>query len=195
MKWHLILFSLILFTPEIAASQDIRRCVRPDGTIIFTDKSCSDDDIEKQVNQVAATKTPNKKTYPTPPSCNRTTSELLYSVRTAIDMRDANLLARHYHWAGMSSAQAENILNRLELVVTYSLMDIRLLYSGVSANTISPDEDAYALDSSSEPLAETHKQEQAYAIKIVQYHSTASSQQQSTVFKLQPYYGCYWIRF
>ena len=128
MKWHVILLTLYLLIPHLASAQDIRCCVKSDGTITFTNKSCAEDEIEKQkLQKNTASSLNTKKTYSVTPLCNRTINDFLYSVRTAIDMQDANLLTKNYHWVGVSNQQANKVFTRLEKFVEKSLIDIRLM--------------------------------------------------------------------
>jgi hypothetical protein len=192
MKWYVILLALFLLSTKLAYAQDIRRCVKSDGSITFTDKSCEEDEIEKQkIQKNTTTNFGAKRGYSAPPSCNKTTKDLLYSVRTAIDMQDANLLAKNYHWTGVSNQQAEKIFDRLEKIVTNSLVDIRLLQASNTPNSDIPSDSNLDLKQNSP----NYLPSSSYALKIVQQNKSTSTQQLSTVFNLQKNYGCYWIRY
>ncbi len=192
MKWLIYFFATLLLIPNIAYAQDIRRCVKNDGTVTFTDKSCNDDEIEKQrASQNSAVNSNKKKIFSAPPACNKTVDDLLYSVRIAIDSHDVNQLAKNYHWANVSNQQANNIFNRLENIVAKPLIDIRLLQS----STPLIKEQIPDIDSTVDTQSTIEAPKNSYAIKIVQSAVSASNQQQSTTFKLQQNYGCYWLRF
>ena len=192
MKWLIFLLALHLFVANFSYAQDIRRCVQSDGTVTYTDKSCADGEVEKQKTQPYSSIQKNtKKIFTAPPMCIKNTAELLYSVRIAIEAHDANQLAKNYHWSNVSNQQANNVFNRLESIVSKPLIDIRLLQSNSQIST-----DQIPNTESNEDSQNTIKpSNNSYALKIVQYNKSATSQQLSTIFKLQQHYGCYWIQF
>jgi hypothetical protein len=106
-------------------------------------------------------------------------------------MQDANLLAKNYHWTGVSNQQAEKIFDRLEKIVTNSLVDIRLLQASNTPNSDIPSDSNLDLKQNSP----NYLPSSSYALKIVQQNKSTSTQQLSTVFNLQKNYGCYWIRY
>ena len=195
MKWHWaagLYLSAILHT---ALAQDIRSCVGADGSVVYTDKSCVDGELERIQPQAVQPATAGKNYMALPPGCDRTPADLLYGVRTAIDSQDVNQLAKHYHWPGVSDAQAENILNRLQALVLRPLVDAQLLYQvPIEPSYIEPSD---SLDGTSE--AENTLQASTpgspYALKVLQYRTNNGSEIQSSQFKLQRYFECWWIRY
>ncbi|MBP7370528.1 MAG: hypothetical protein KA902_03725 [Arenimonas sp.] len=192
MKRHFIWLLALYFCSSSLHAQDLRRCVRDDGSLVFTDKSCSESEVEKQVVQDLPIAQPGKKIVPLPESCSHSTDELLYNVRTAITMQDVNQLAKYYHWVDLSSTQAENILNRLELVVAKPLVDIRIIRSGQDHND---DDLADLTDLAVEFQSVLPVQQQsAVALKVIQYRAN-STELESTQFMLKRHFNCWWIRY
>lgn len=143
-----------------------------------------------------------RSTIPLPPSCDRTPDDLLYGVRSAIDMQDVNQLAKHYHWPNVSDAQAEKLLDRLEKLVNSPLIDIQLLYPAEpepEAYSFEQVETADATDSMEDDLSSLYQaaspRRAPYALKVSQYQSTVNTQTQTSTFHLQRYFDCWWIRY
>lgn len=190
MRRYFICFIVTLFFPSLALAQEFRRCVSADGSVIFTDKSCLESQTEKQVvADIPITNTGMKPLIPVPESCNHSTSGLLYNVRTAIDMQNVNQLAKYYHWVGLSDVQAENILTRLELLVSKPLADIRLIQAHQASTPVeSIEQDTDAESQPAEPPSSP------IGLKIIQYQSNGT-ELESTQFRLQRNYNCWWLRY
>jgi hypothetical protein len=172
-------------------AQDVRRCLQSDGTVVVTDGVCAADATEKASVAEPILRTPGlpkRAGIPAPPACNAGAVDLQYSVRTAIDMRDINQLAKHYHWPGVTDAQAETLMDRLEKLLLKPVLDIQLLYSQVAPEPgldyRSPDEVDIELSART-----------PYGLKITQYQSSANDTLQSTTFRLQRHFNCWWIRY
>ncbi len=205
MKWHVAFLLIAVNCLHFAHAQDVRRCVRADGTIVYTDRVCAEQEQEKPQQLPAATPMTNSSTgtrlyIALPPSCNRSPDELLYGVRSAIAMNDVNQLAKHYHWLGVSDAQAEQLMTRLEVLANSPLVDIQLLYPAVaesdpflsSADTSTED----SLDESQNSDAPSPQKHSApYALRVVHYTTNTNSQTQSSTFHLQRHFDCWWIRY
>jgi hypothetical protein len=172
-------------------AQDVRRCLQSDGTVVITDGVCATDAIEKARVPEPALHTPGlpkRAGIATPPACNAQIEDLQYSVRTAIDMRDINQLAKHYHWPGVSDAQAEQIMNRLERLVLKPVLDIQPLFAQARPE---PDFDYVSPDE----IANAQSAQAPYGLKITQYQSNANDTLQSSTFRLQRHFNCWWIRY
>lgn len=190
MRRYFICFIAIHFFPNLALAQEFRRCVSADGSVIFTDKSCLESQTEKQVvADIPITNSATRPLIPLPESCNHSASGLLYNVRSAIDMQNVNQLAKYYHWIGLSDAQAENILTRLELLVSKPLADIRLIQAHqASAPIDSSEQDIDSESQSAEPPSSP------IGLKVIQYQSN-NTELESTQFRLQRNFNCWWIRY
>jgi hypothetical protein len=206
MKWHYVFLMIALTCSHYLRAQDFRRCVREDGTIVFTDHVCAVQEHEK-TSQLTAIAPINNKNASTkarvnlPPSCNTSPEELLYAVRSAINMNDVNQLAKQYHWPGVTDAQAEQLMNRLELVVNSPLIDIQLLYptNAVSETLLTNTDVDFIKDGRDEPADtysnSTPRLQAPYALRVLQYISNTNSQTQSSTFRLQRHFDCWWIRY
>jgi hypothetical protein len=179
-----------LFLPCQAFAQDFRRCVSADGSVVFTDKSCLESQTEKQVvAEIPITNSASRPAFPLPESCNHSASGLLYNVRTAIDTQNVNQLAKYYHWVGLSDVQAKNVLTRLEQLVSKPLADIRLIQAyqaSAPVDTIEPEIDAeiQVAEPPSSPIG----------LKVIQFQSN-NTDLESTQFRLQRNFNCWWIRY
>ncbi|MBP6299165.1 MAG: hypothetical protein KA365_02005 [Arenimonas sp.] len=104
-------------------------------------------------------------------------------------MQNVNQLAKYYHWIGLSDAQAENILTRLELLVSKPLADIRLIQAHqASAPIDSSEQDIDSESQSAEPPSSP------IGLKVIQYQSN-NTELESTQFRLQRNFNCWWIRY
>lgn len=209
MNWHLVfLLSISVWTQSVHA-QDVRRCARADGSVVYTDGRCTDEQNEKPpvVTERSGTVTSLPGNGPRsyvamPPSCSRTPDDLLYGVRSAIDMRDTNQLAKHYHWLNVSDAQAEQLMDRLEMLVNSPLLDIQLMYpaEAVSGQPVSGHEAGFdaegGLDEAIDDYpAAAYRHVPPYALKLMQFQTVTGTQAHSTVFRLQHHFDCWWIRY
>lgn len=184
-----------------ASAQDMHRCQRADGSVVYTDRLCEPEQIEKPVPPPAAPAVPQsprsgRAGLPPPPACSKSPDELLYSVRSAIDMKDVNQLVKNYHWVGVGQEQSEALLTRLDAMVDRPLLDVQLLYPEMVT-----DADAVSVPA---PESNTDEGENAYreplqkppyGLKVMQYRSNTATETVSTVFRLQRHYRCWWIRF
>jgi hypothetical protein len=127
------------------------------------------------------------------PSCDRTPEELLYSIRSAMDMQDINQLAKHYHWPGITDARAEKILTQLEDLLKNPIVDIQLLYP-YAPDQVQPQLLTQADNTENMSNADQPKQRPTpYALKIIQFQSDTKTQ--THIFKLQQHFECWWIRY
>ena len=205
MKWHFVFFMLALTCSQYAHAQDVRRCVKADGSMVFTDGVCAEHEQEKLQTPPAIIPNNSNRigTRPyvaLPPSCNRSHDDLLYGIRSAINMNDVNQLAKQYHWVGITNAQAELLMNRLEVLVKNPLIDIQLLYPAEPENeeTLVDQEhesEAYLDDAGELDAAQQARRAQPYALRVVQYLSNTNNQTHSSTFRLQRHFECWWIRY
>lgn len=189
-RYFIICCIVALFLPCQSLAQDFRRCVSADGSVVFTDKSCLESQTEKQVvADIPITNSSIRPLIALPESCNHSASGLLYNVRTAIDMQNVNQLAKYYHWVGLSDVQAENILMRLELLVSKPLADIRLIQAyQASAPIDASEQDIDSESQVAEPVSSP------IGLKVIQYQSN-STELESTQFRLQRNFNCWWLRY
>jgi hypothetical protein len=200
-RFVILCFMFLAALSVEANAQDLRRCQRADGSVIYTDRQCESGqgEMATQIPNNAPAK-PGVRAMAPPPACSQTANDLLYNVRIAIDSHDVNLLARSYHWPGLGDAQVESVLNRMDALVQRPLVDIRLLYpeSTVNPEKLITDADIASDDLKSNPDAEysaVNHTPTPYGLKLQQYASSTSSEILATRFGLQRHFNCWWIRY
>ena len=173
------------------ADAQIRRCTRPDGEVVFTDRACAD------VGGVARTKpsvdSPVYGGKSWARGCSRNLRDLIFEVTAAIDSRDVNRLAAVYNWAGMSSRNGYAVLGRLDVIVNRPLLDVsavlpapRLSVDAGGGMTVSG-----AVDARDYPGA-TVVRGRPVALRVEQTLSNGSTPSRTT-FGLRRHMGCWWI--
>jgi hypothetical protein len=188
-----------LFAGNAASAQDMHRCQRADGSVIYTDRLCEPEQTEKPAaSDAGTTPQPPARTgrtgLPPPPACSRSPDDLLYSVRSAIDMKDVNQLVKSYHWVGVSQEQSESLLSRLDAMVDRPLLDVQLLYPEPKTQAPSDMPEQGSSDTEDYTYQEPPRTLPS-ALKVMQYKSSTATETVSTVFRLQRHYQCWWIRF
>lgn len=173
----LLVMTAVWCWPTSAAAQ-VRRCVGPNGTAIFTDRRCQDiGSVEHPAREPTAGRGRGHRL-----GCARNLQDLVYELTTAIDARDANRLASVYHWTGMSSSQGYAVLARLDGVVKRPLVDIApvmpVTTGGVDGNL----------------YPQTTVRRAPVALRIDQTLANGSTPSR-TVFGLHKHFDCWWVRF
>lgn len=117
--------------------------------------------------------------------CARTLQDLVYEMTSAIDGRDVNRLASVVHWVGVSTRNGYNLMGRLDAIVNRPLVDI----VSVSPRAAETGE----ADSEGDYYPQTTVRKAPVALRVEQTLSNGSTPSR-TVFGLQRYVGCWWIR-
>ena len=182
-----------------ASAQDMHRCQRGDGSVVYTDRLCEPEQTEKPATASSGSQTPQasrsgRTGLPPPPACSKSPDDLLYSVRSAIDMKDVNQLVKSYHWVGVSQEQSESLLGRLDAMADRPLLDVQLLYPELETQTL-PDSSESELYDAGDYSTREPTRTLPHALKVMQYRSNTATETVSTVFRLQRHYECWWIRF
>ena len=182
-----------------ASAQDMHRCQRGAGSVVYTDRLCEPEQTEKPATASSGSQTPQasrsgRTGLPPPPACSKSPGELLYSVRSAIDMKDVNQLVKSYHWVGVSQEQSESLLGRLDAMADRPLLDVQLLYPELDTQTL-PDSSESELYDAGDYSTREPTRTLPHALKVMQYRSNTATETVSTVFRLQRHYECWWIRF
>ena len=191
---------LYLLLADCAASaQDMHRCQRADGSVVYTDRLCEPEQTEKPATASSGSQTPQasrsgRTGLPPPPACSKSPDDLLYSVRSAIDLKDVNQLVKSYHWVGVSQEQSESLLGRLDAMAGRPLLDVQLLYPELDTQTL-PDSSESELYDAGDYSTREPTRTFPHALKVMQYRSNTATETVSTVFRLQRHYECWWIRF
>jgi hypothetical protein len=112
---------LLLAGPGLAgaAAAQVRECAYPDGTIVFTDKSCDALGAQPAPQGLAARLLPRYRN-----ACARDLQELMMGLSTAIEVGDVNELATYYRWTGLSTRAGYDAMARLEAIAGRPLVDI-----------------------------------------------------------------------
>lgn len=154
----LLLAPMAAFAPADAGAQTILKCNAPDGTTIFTDKSCEafgatlDRDLAfegaenaapGELRDAPATITGNGVVGGGfgINGCARTRGELIAGVRESISRGDVNRLANYYDWAGMGTSAAFATMERLDRIARNTMAAVAYDYPQPSYDYARP---AYA---------------------------------------------------
>jgi hypothetical protein len=189
----------LLLAGSASSAQDMHRCQRADGSVVYTDRLCEPKQTEKPAAALSEPQVPQasrsgRTGLPPPSSCSKGPDDLLYSVRSAIDMKDVNQLVKSYHWLGVSQDQSESLLGRLDAMADRPLLDVQLLYPELETQTL-PDSSESELYDAGDYSTREPTRTLPHALKVMQYRSNTGTETVSTVFRLQRHYQCWWIRF
>ena len=189
----------LLLAGSASSAQDMHRCQRADGSVVYTDRLCEPKQTEKPAAALSEPQVPQasrsgRTGLPPPSSCSKGPDDLLYSVRSAIDMKDVNQLVKSYHWLGVSQDQSESLLGRLDAMADRPLLDVQLLYPELETQTL-PDSSESELYDAGDYSTREPTRTLPHALKVMQYRSNTATETVSTVFRLQRHYECWWIRF
>ena len=171
-----LMLLLFLCFAAFPAAAVVRRCVAADGTLVFTDRRCADVGAVERAPTDTAPAIANQPGYRS--ACPRTLRDLVDELQVAIDTRDVNRLAAMYQWAGLSSASAYRVMDRLEAIVDRPLVDIGPVYSGGDAQ--------YATEST--------PRRAPVALRLEQTLANGSTPSR-TVLGLRRALGCWWVAF
>ena len=173
----LLVAGTVLAFPATASAQ-VRECIDPGGTPVFTDRQCSDIGAAER-KRTAQRTSPSVRLHQG--GCDRNLQDHVYEMTTAIDGQDANRLAAVYHWAGMSGRTGYSILDRLDAITQRPLVDI------IPVMPMTPE----GLDGFYYPQASVRQQ--PIGLRVEQTLANGSTPS-STTFGLQRHLGCWWIK-
>lgn len=205
---HPVLAAALLSAVAIAtlapapAQAQVRRCTTPDGGTVYTDRNCG---------SLGAVETrPETGTGGAPGAalryrggCSRRLQDLVFEVTAAIDARDANWLARSYHWAGMSHRSGYAVLERLDAIARRPLLNVTALRPARTVVVAAP-EAAQATTAGPAPLSalvvgaaaaeppEPPAPRRPVALRIDQVLSDGVTPS-TTTFGLRRHMDCWWI--
>jgi hypothetical protein len=169
----------------------IRRCTRPDGEVVFTDRDCTD--VGGQARPAPAMHSPvyGGKAYAR--GCSRSLRDLIFEVTASIESRDVNRLAAVYNWTGMSNRNGYAVLGRLDTIANRPLLDVSAV---LPAPQLSMEADggmtvSGAVDAQDWPGA-TVVRRSPVALRVEQTLSNGSTPSR-TMFGLRRHMGCWWI--
>jgi hypothetical protein len=194
------LFPLLLLlgttVAAVPATAQVRRCVAPDGAVVFTDHQCAELGAEERAParpQVAG----NRHAYK---GCARTVEDLMFEMTTAFDTHDPNRLAGVYHWTGMAGSTAYSILDKLDTMVQRPLVDlvpvmpsppVDVAVSDPGAAVGAPETGAPETDANYYPQASVRREPVAVRVEQTLANGITPSR---TVFGLRRHLGCWWVQ-
>jgi hypothetical protein len=176
--------------PGTVPGTGIQRCAAPDGTVVFTDRSCA----EMGAIASAAPSAGNAGTRLFVRSCARTREALVDGLRDALGARDANRVASYYHWTGMGNRAAYALMDRLSGFAERPLMDVQLVTSASLADRRDqvPPQGWYSM---LPPMPEPPAPRPPDLVRVDQMRGEKDVASEVTYFHLQANAGCWWIRF
>lgn len=119
----LLACALLSALPSARVHAQVRRCDVPGAGTVYTDRRCDAlGGVERPATPAAS------QVHAHRAACPRTLRDLALEVGFAVDAKDVNRLASVYHWAGMSSAHAFAVMERLQAVVDRQLVDLQPVY-------------------------------------------------------------------
>ncbi|MBW8367665.1 MAG: DUF4124 domain-containing protein [Arenimonas sp.] len=199
LPWFALALCCLLAWATPASAQGIRRCVAADGTSVFTDRACSEmDSVPMQAPPSAEGNLGSGlRGGFAQAGCARSPGQLLDRVRTALEARDVNRLASHYHWTGTGSGSGRRLMDELEAIAGQALVSVELVYPQPPPEplpraeiTLAPGEPVpdFAL-----PAAGPADAPQPRHLRVLQMRSDRAEQASGTVFQLRRNAGCWWI--
>ena len=176
------LLILLWMAASPAQAGGLHRCVDANGVAVFSDQPC--EDIGAIVRRDAAPASGSASTGRLHArTCARTPDSLLHGLKIAIAAGDVNQLSAFYHWPGLGTAEADEILRRLQEIAGRPIVSAELV------RTHPPQ--VIAID----PLPTSAQTADASAIELVQSKSTADTTPMRTTLTLTQYLGCWWVHF
>lgn len=184
-----VLFSLLLagglapLGPGAAAQ--VRRCVGPDGGVIYTDRACA-----------AFGASPRAQDEPQAggrfhrPGCQRQLRGLILEMSHAIHGGDTNRLASVYHWRGLSHSGGYRILERLDAIAQRPLLDITPQRPAPRVPPPPVGQFSGWVNARDIPTAEPERPPSSLRVDQGGPGGTGRTQ---TVFSLHRYLGCWWV--
>ena len=126
----LLFFAAAAWAPP-ASAQAVHRCVDARGVSVFSDQPCESQDAVRRQEPVRAAESAQgfrTGTGSTAAGCARTPDALLLGVRGALEARDVNRLATHYHWPGTGANAGRYLMDELEEIAARPLVAAELVF-------------------------------------------------------------------
>ncbi|MGV8923541.1 MAG: hypothetical protein ACOH1L_09395 [Thermomonas sp.] len=177
-----------------AAQAQVRRCTADDGSLVFTDRKCTDIGTTERAYSSGSTGSTGVTGRNAYRGCSRTVQDLAYELGNAIQMEDVNQLAGLYDFSGASTASGYRLMKRLELIASRPLVDVQPMYSGGH----DPYNDPYAgmieFDEDGAVIQRPAVKPRLIGLRLEQTLSNGSTPSR-TVFGLRKNMGCWWVHF
>ena len=187
----------VLALPPPAQAQ-VRRCVDAQGNSVFTDRDCSAMDAVPR-GAPAAPGGAHLAGGSGRQGCAIGPRQLLDEVRVALETRDVNQLASHYHWSGTGSGAAHSLMGQLESIAMRPMVAIELVFPALPE--ASPDDGFPPPDSFTDGPAAAPAEgpgppatlRPPVAIRVEQMSGVDDAGSSQTLFQLRRNAGCWWI--
>lgn len=190
------LFFLLLAAACVphAAQAQVRRCTSGDGSLIYTDRKCTDiGAIERSYSSgiTGSSGFIGRNAYR---GCSRSVQDLAYSLGGAIQASDVNQLAGLYDFSGASTSSGYRLMERLGLIARRPLVDVQPMYAG----GYDPYSDPYAgiieFDEDGAVVQRPASKPRLIGLRVEQTLGNGSTPSR-TVFGLRKNLGCWWVHF
>ena len=197
-------FACLLAWASPAEAQGIRRCVAADGTSVFTDRPCSAmDSVPAQAPPSAQGNLGSGQGSGfAQAGCARSPDQLLDRVRTALEARDVNRLASHYHWTGTGSGSGRRLMDELEAIAGQVLVSVELVYPSPPPDVLPPAEltlapgepvPDFSLPAAAPGAATGAAPPAPRLLRVLQMRTDQAGPASGTDFQLRRNAGCWWI--
>lgn len=114
---------------------DVNHCIRDDGILVYTDKSCASVHARALGDDDAA-RGPFMPAYRN--ACIGSLREFAYELSSAIEVGDVNRLAALYHWAGTSTRAGYATMARLQEIAARPLLQVEPVYPEPAPDPMPP---------------------------------------------------------
>ncbi|OHE83834.1 MAG: hypothetical protein A2190_11805 [Lysobacterales bacterium RIFOXYA1_FULL_69_10] len=186
-----------------ASANGIQRCQAPDGTTVYTDKPCgmfgaqatpmsgelltrlaredvsAGDDATYADTSIATSTAVGRRSAAS--GCARSATQLSMDLQGALALADVNRVAESYHWTGMSNAQGQATMERLDRLTTQPLVHAQYFNAQIGG-----------FDSFADASAPLSSSGAAGIMQLSFGHGTART---IVDFDVHRHQGCYFVRF
>ena len=174
-----------------AAHAQVRRCTSGDGSLVYTDRKCTDIGATERAYSIPAIGISGSHRYR---GCARSVQDLAYSLGNAIQMGDVNKLAGLYDFSGASTASGYRLMERLEIIAKRPLVDVQPMYRGGRDPYSDPDAGIIEFDQDGAVVQPPAAKPRLVGLRVEQTLSNSSTPSR-TVFGLRKNLGCWWVHF
>jgi hypothetical protein len=204
------LLAVLVAVLALPAQAQVRRCVDAQGNSVFTDRACSSLDAVPRGEPAAPGGAHHSGGFGRQ-GCAAGPRQLLDEVRGALESRDVNQLASHYHWSGTDSGAARSLMEQLEAIAKRPLVAVELVFPTPAEPAADPGfpplEPARGGDGFQPPAPAGDRAEAStrqgpeplrsrppYAIRVEQMSAVGDAGSSQTLFNLRRHAGCWWIQ-
>ncbi|MGV8944422.1 hypothetical protein [Thermomonas sp.] len=194
---RILLASLILLVAAClshAAQAQVRRCTASDGSLVYTDRKCTDIDATERVSPSGVAGRIGNVGGNAYRGCARSVQDLAYALSTAIQSGDVNQVAGLYDFSGTSTANGYRLMGRLAAVVKRPLVDVQPMYTGGYDPYSDPYSGVVEFDEAGAIIQRPAVKPKLVGLRVEQTLVNSSTPSR-TVFALRKNMGCWWVRF